>query len=162
GLLAVANTVPIVLSSLIGTIANVFMPDFTILYAKKNINQLVNSIKRSMKILGLITNIPIAILIAYGEEFFSLWVPNQDSHALQILSFLSVSIFIISGPINSLYNIFTVTNRLKVNAIILILTGLLNLPIVLILLETTNLGIYTVVAVSATLGIVRNLFFTIP
>ena len=162
GMLAVANTIPLVLSSLIGTIAGIFMPDFTILYAKKNIEELVSSIKKSMKILGLITNIPIAILIAFGEEFFSLWVPNQDPSMLQILSILAVSVFIISGSINSLYGVFTVTNKVKVNAMILIFTGLLNVLIVLILLNTTNLGIYAVVSVSSILGIIRNLVFTAP
>lgn len=162
GMLAVANTIPLVLSSLIGTIAGVFMPDFTVSYAKNKIEDLIISIKRSMKILGLMTNIPIAILVAFGEEFFSLWVPNQDSEMLQILSILLVSVFVVSGSINSLYNVFTVTNKVKWNAMVLVFTGVLNIPIVLILLNTTDLGIYAVVGVSSILGIIRNLVFTVP
>lgn len=162
GMLAVANTVPLVLSALIGTISSVFMPDFTKLYAQNRMKELLLSIKKSIKILGLITNIPIAILIVFGEEFFKLWVPNQDPKVLQILSILTVSVFIINGSVNSLYNVFTVTNKVKLNAIVLVFTGLVNIPIVLLLLNNTNLGIYAVVGVSSLIGIVRNLMFTVP
>lgn len=162
GMLSVANTVPMVMSSLIGTIAGVFMPDFTILYAKNNKEELISSIKRSMKILGIITNIPIGILVAFGEEFFSLWVPNQDAKTLQILSVLTVTVLIVSGSINSLYNVFTVTNKVKINALILLFTGIINILLVLLLLHTTNLGVYAVLIVSVVLGIIRNLAFTAP
>lgn len=162
GALAVANTIPIVISSLIGTIASVFMPDFTILYAKGKIEELVKSIKKSMKILGLITNIPIAILIAYGESFFSLWVKSEDAQMLQVLSILSVIVFVISGPINSIYNIFTVTNKLKLSALILLGVGIINVPLILILINTTNLGVYAIVLVSSSLIILKTLAFTAP
>ncbi|PKC53391.1 hypothetical protein RhiirA1_479399 [Rhizophagus irregularis] len=162
GTLAVANTVPLVLSSLIGTIAGVFVPDFTILYSKRKIEELVVSIKKSMKILGLITNIPIAILIAFGEEFFTLWVPREDAQMMHVLSVLYVSVFIISGSINSLYNVFTVTNKVRTNALVMVSTGIFNILVVLVLLFTTELGIYAVVIVSSFLGIIRNLVFTAP
>lgn len=162
GTLALANTIPTVFSALIGTVTQVFMPNYTILYAKRKTDELIMSINSSMKILGLITNIPIALLIAFGEEFFKLWVPGENAQILQWLSVLSISVFIVSGSINCLYNIFTVTNKLKMNAFVLIFTGILNVPIVLILLNITNLDVFAIVLVSSILGILRNLFFTIP
>lgn len=162
GVLAVASTIPTLILLLIGVIAGVFMPDFTILYAQKKMEELIISIKRSMKILGIIINIPVAIIVAFGQEFFSLWVPTQDANLLQSLAIISLLIVVISGPINSLYGVFTVTNKLKLNAIVLVTTGVLNIIIVYILLQTTNFGIYAIVGVSVAIGIIRNLIFTAP
>jgi len=58
--------------------------------------------------------------------------------------------------------VFTVTNRLKTNAILLVLTGVLNIGIVFVLLKVTNLGIYAIAGVSTVLSIGRNLGFTAP
>ncbi|MDF2608472.1 MAG: Na+-driven multidrug efflux pump, partial [Bacillales bacterium] len=64
--------------------------------------------------------------------------------------------------INSIYGVFTVTNKLKTNAIVLLTTGVLNVAIVFLLVRTTNLGIYAIAGVSTVLSIIRNLVFTVP
>ena len=45
-----------------------------------------------MKILGIIINIPIAILFVFGKEFFMLWVPEQNALELHILSVIKSAI----------------------------------------------------------------------
>jgi len=162
GTLAIAKTFPSLTISLVGIIAGVFMPDFTRLFALNKSEDLLKAIKNSMKLLGIVISLPLAILVSFGYDFFSLWVPTQDARLLQILSILTIATIIVSGPINSIYGIFTVTNKLKANSMILIFTGLLNVAIVFILLKTTSLGLYAVAGVSSVLGILRNLFFTAP
>lgn len=162
GILALAKTIPMVVLSLVGVIAGAFVPDFTILYAHNKNEDLIASIKQSMNILGIITNIPVAILVAFGEDFYRLWVPNQDPKLLQALSVITLATIVVSGSINSIYSVFTVTNKLKSNAMVLIMTGVINIIIVLVLLKNTNLGIYAIAGVSSILGIFRNLFFTAP
>lgn len=162
GTLALAKTIPNLIMNLVGIIAGVFVPDFTILYSKGNKEGLLESIKQSMKILGVVINIPIAILFVFGKEFFMLWVPDQNALELQILSIITISTLIVSGPINSIYGVFTVTNRLKTNAFILVGTGFVNVAIVFLLLSTTSLEVYAIVGVSTVLGIIRNLVFTAP
>ena len=162
GSLALAKTIPTLIVSLIIVIAGVFVPDFTILYAQNKPLELVNSIKRSMKMLGLIINIPVAILVVFGNPFFSLWIPNENPEQLQILAIITVATLVISGPINSIYSVFTVTNKLRTNAIILLFTGLLNVLIVFFLLNVTNLGVYAIAGVSTVMGIIRNIVFTVP
>ena len=97
-----------------------------------------------------------------GERFYKLWQPTQDAHILYILSILTIGYIIISGGINCIFNIFTVVNKLKPNAIAVIICGLINTLVVFILLKTTNLGIYAVAGVSTVLAIIRNLVFTVP
>lgn len=162
GTLALSKTLPTLIITLVGVIASVFIPDFTILYSKEKTDELVKSIKRSMKILGIVINIPIAVLVVFGEDFYRLWVPNQDPKHLQILSIIAILILVISGPINSLYGVFTVTNKLKANAFVLLLTGFVNVIVVYTLLRVTNLGIYAIAGVSTVVGIIRNLVFTAP
>ncbi|WP_214830358.1 oligosaccharide flippase family protein [Exiguobacterium sp. s56] len=162
GTLALAKTVPMFITYLVGVLAGVFMPNFTIQYARNNIKELIKDIKQSMKIMGIIVGIPISMLIAFGDIFYSLWTPSENSWELQLLSIISVATIIISGSINPIYNVFTVTNKLKHNALWLIGTGALNTIIVLVLLKTTSLGLYAIAGVSTTISIMRNLIFTAP
>lgn len=162
GTLALAKTIPTLIISLVGVIAGVFVPDFTILYSKGDKKELLKSIKQSMKILGIIINIPIAILFVFGKEFFMLWVPEQNAIELHVLSVITISALIVSGPINSIYGVFTVTNRLKTNAFVLLGTGVINVAIVFMLIKTTTLGVYAIAGVSTALAFIRNLVFTAP
>ena len=162
GQLALAKTIPTLVIMLIGVISSVFLPEFTIYFAKNQNENLIFSIKKSMKLLSIITCLPIGILTVFGKDFFLLWVPNQDAALLQNLSIIICFTVVISGSINSLYEVFTVTNKLKTNALIVVLSGILNLLIVYILLKNTTLGIYAIAGVSTLLSILRNLLFTVP
>ncbi len=162
GVLSLAKTVPGAIAGIVGTIVNSFSPNFTILYAEKKYDELVASLKRSMKIMGILCNIPIVVLIVCGERFFKLWQPTQDPKELQILSILTCAGLIFSGGINCIYNIFTVVNKLKYNSLCVVFGGFLSTVIVFILLKTTNLGLYAVAAVSTIVNIIRNIVFTAP
>ncbi len=162
GVLSISKTIPGVMSSIVGSVAGVFSPDFTILYAKKQYDELLKNIKQSMKIMGILTNIPIIVLIVCGDLFYSLWQPTQDPNKLHILSLLACATVIFSGGINCIYNIFTVVNKLKTNSLVVIASGFLTTIIVVILLKTTNLGVYAIAGVSTVVGILRNIGFTAP
>ena len=160
GVLAIAKVVPSVMIALVSAISNAFMPDFTILYAQNNIPKLAESVKTSMRFLSVIVNIPVSMILVYGTVFFSLWVPSQDATALHMLASISIITTTFSGPLNSAYHIFTITNQLKHNALILILSGIVNLVIVFLLLKTTPLGVYAITGVSTVILILRHTFFT--
>lgn len=162
GILSLAKTVPGVITGIVGTMVSSFTPNFTYLYAENRIEELKRSIGQSMKIMGIMCNLSIIVLIVCGERFFLLWQPTQDAKKLQILSILTVGCLMFSGGINCVYNIFNVTNKLKLNALVVVGCGFLNTAIVFILLKTTNLGIFAVAGVSTTIGIIRNLAFTAP
>lgn len=115
-----------------------------------------------MKIMGILTNIPIIVLIVCGDLFYSLWQPTQNAKQLHLLSLLACATIIFSGGINCIYNIFTVVNKLKTNSLVVIASGFLTTIIVVILLKTTNLGVYAIAGVSTSIGIIRNVAFTAP
>lgn len=159
GQLAIAKTINGIFSSLMSTVSNIFQPDLTILFAKRRIRDLVSSLKRAMKINGFFANIPLAFIIAFGPYFFQLWTPTEDSQVLTILTILTIQGVIVSGAITPMYAVYTITNKIKTDAILRIVLGIINIAIVYILLETTNLGIYAVAGVSTTVGTIFNLFF---
>jgi O-antigen/teichoic acid export membrane protein len=162
GIFALSKTIPTVIVSLVGTLVFIFTPNFTKLYAENNITELKIAIKNSIKIMGLLVNIPIALLFVYGKEFYALWLPNSDFQTIYLLSSISLATIVVSGSLNSLYGVFTVTNRLKVNSISVILNGLIAFSISLVLLNFTNLGVYSIVISSGIVGILRNLVITLP
>lgn len=162
GILSIAKIIPNLINMILNSIISTFLPNMTELYAHKKQGELVASIKQSMRIIGMIINIPIALLIAYGDILFTVWFPTQDASLLQTLSILTVLPWAFMGQATIIHNIFTIVNRIRVNSILVTLTGLLNVLIVFILLKTTNLGLFAVAGVSAILSIIRNGLYTVP
>ncbi|EEC55876.1 polysaccharide biosynthesis protein [[Bacteroides] pectinophilus ATCC 43243] len=145
GILAIAQTVPNVMSNLIGSIANVFSPEMTIYYAQKDKEMLVKSISRGMRMMTVFTIIPDALLIAFGTQFFRLWMPGQNAQQLCVLAVMCVINTVVSGPIQPLYQVFTITNKVRQNAVAMIIYGIISFLLTLAVLEVTDLGIYAIV-----------------
>lgn len=162
GILAIAKTIPNMTSNILTSLIGTFLPNLTELYAQNKIPEMVKEIKYSMSIIGLIINIPIGILIGFGSMIFALWMPGQDALYLQILSVITIIPWAIIGNVNIIHNVFTILNKIKVNSILICITGLLNVAIVYALLKTTSMGLFAVAGVSSILSILRDLFYTVP
>lgn len=157
---SIVKTIPNFIQQLVGMLVGVFVPQFTILYAQKKREELLDSINKSIKFMGLIITIPIAFLIIFGDIFFKLWIPGENASKLYLLSNLTIIPMIVTGSINTIFNVYSVTNKLKIPALVLLITGLVNTSVVFILIKTTNLGILAIPLVSFTIGLLRNLIFT--
>ncbi len=162
GILAIVKTIPSMVGSALNSLVSVFMPNMTKLYAEDKKENFIVYIKKAMKIVGMFLNLPIICIIVLGDVLFSLWFPTQNSILLQILSIISISQWIIIGPISIMHNVFTVVNKIKVNAILVCITGLLNMLTVYILLNVTSYGLYIITGVSCIYSILRNLLYTLP
>lgn len=77
-----------------------------------------------------------------------------------MLSFLTILPMIVTGSMNTIFNVYTVTNKLKIPAMVLLGTGIINVGIIILLLKHTTLGIFAIPLVSAVVGILRNMVFT--
>ena len=149
------------ISNLMGTIAGVFNPQMTIAYAKNDKKQLLDIISSADRIMIFIISIPIAFMTVFGKSFFELWVgETQDAGALYILALLNVGTLFVSASIQVLYHVFLITKRVKLNSVVILVSGALTVATVFVLLETTNLGMYAIVGASMVYGILRNLIFT--
>ena len=162
GILALVKTITNVIFTLNNQIAQVFYPKNTILYSKHEYSELVKEVKKEMNILSVINAVPIALLIVFGKEFFCLWQPTQDSLYLYRLCLLSMYSLIFLGGIDVLWSIFTVTNKLKWNSILTILSGILNIILVIFFIKKTDYGIYAIAGISPFVSLLRNFIYTIP
>lgn len=162
GYLAVAKTVPNIIVSFNSTVANVFSPNMMELYAKGEVDALKQATKTAVKFMCLFVAIPNAILIVMGEAFYSLWVPDQPSRLLCLLSILTVINSCITGPIGPLYQVFTITNKVKQSSIILIIYGFCCVLGSYTLLSITDLGVFSIVIVSLVGSVIVSLGYHLP
>lgn len=162
GYLAVAKTVPQLIVSFNSTIANTFSPNMMELYARGDMDVLRKTAKTAMKFMCLFVTIPNAILITMGKEFFELWVPEQPAELLCVLSVLTVINSCVTGPLTPLYQIFTITNKVKQSSIVMIVYGFSSIFVTFVCLKLTNLGLYAVAGVSLIGSLVVALGYHLP
>ena len=162
GILSLGKILPNVLMQLTTALKSAFTPTFVMKYAQGDIEGLKLELKKAMKITGIILTIPLSLVIIFGNEFYHLWVPSQDAGLLQILSVLTILGFIFTVATTVLFDVFVVVNKLKTNAVLVVISGIASTLLVLILLGNTNLGLFAIAGVSSVANIIRNLCFTVP
>lgn len=162
GVVALSKTIPGYMGQLAGSVRGAFSAELTINYAKGDMETLYNNINKSMKLTSFILIVPIAGIIVFGKEFFSLWVPSQDAALLQILSILAIIGYMFTSGVQVLYNVFVTVNKVKQESMALISSGIFSIILLFILIKFTDLDIYAVVACSTIANFFRNMLFTIP
>ncbi|MDR3165571.1 MAG: hypothetical protein LBU13_08330 [Synergistaceae bacterium] len=162
GVLALSKMLPAILGSLNWQIASTFAPQLTINFAKGNNRALLPGIRKACKINAVLGTVPIAGLIVYGKEFFRLWVPSQDAAMLQRLSVLACAGLLFVSGIQPIGNIFATANKVKPQAVSVIISGVLNTVIVFACLKLTSLGVYVIAGTSTALLVIRNIIYTVP
>lgn len=162
GIISVSKTIPSVILNAFGSLASVFAPELTISYAKKDYKEMKRQLLFSIKILGVFSAIPITILFAYGNIFYSLWVPAQNSILLYMLTCISVLGMCMSLPLEPLWNIFTITNKVKNSSIYLLINSVLTIIVVVVLFQfipNKLIRMFIVVSVSICFSVIRSLTF---
>ena len=160
GMLSIAKTIPTQLLAFVGMVSNVFSPRMTMIYASKDKKAFIQETIFSMRVCGMICSVPIIGFIVFGRPFFHLWMRSLSEWEItqvQILSILTLFPTIFSVYIYPLYNVNTITCKLKVPVLVSGGIGIANLGIVYLLLGNTELGIYAVAGVSSMLLIFRVL-----
>lgn len=162
GILAIAKILPHYIGLMGSSIRNAFAPEIVSNYAKGDMDKLQKDIKRAMKLTSVILTVPVGGIIVMAEDFYRLWVPSQDAHLLASLSIIVCLAYTYASGIQVLHIVFSAVNRVKTNALLMILSGVVSTVIVFILLNTTDLGIYAVAGVSVGVNFVRNMLYNIP
>lgn len=163
GELAVAKTVSTSLSTLNASLSSIFHPKMTYHFALENKDNEIKEIKFSMKIGAFFTNILMAGIIALGLNLFALWIPSQNIKIIYYATVVTIMGSFVGSTINTLFNVFTITNKLKLNSLVTLLQGFLNVIIVYIFLKLKLFPGYEIVlisGISVTISIIKNLTFT--
>jgi len=163
GLLAVSKTIPSAIIQLSTTLNGNFSPSVTQAWAKGNCDFLLRELRVAMKLSTIIVSVPIVTFCCFGYDFYQLWQPTLPARELTILSVLGCMAFIPVAGTQTLYNVFTAANKLKVNSASFIAMGILNVLIVVVGLTCFNeYGIYVIAGCSTTLNILRNMIIILP
>lgn len=162
GILSLSKTLPNLMQQLSSSICSVFAPELTINYAKGDMEAVLKDINRAMKLTSVIMTVPFAGIVVLCDRFYQLWVPSQDATLLQALTILSILGYMFTSGTQILYNVFSTVNKVKENAIAMLLSGVVSTVLTLLLVQYTQLGIYAVAGVSVFVCLVRNMIFTIP
>ena len=162
GVLNLSKTVSNIVLSLFAMLSSIFAPQLTIAYANNDMAEMKKQLIFSVKLMGLFASIPIAILMVFGSTFYQLWVPSQDAELLQLLTRLTCFNLIFALPLEPLYNIFTVRNKIKVSSIALICfsaASILTVFVGLFFIQDDTVKIIYIASVGAFYNVVRLLTF---
>lgn len=162
GVLNLSKTFSNVVLSLFATIAYIFAPKLTIAYAQNDFPEMKRQLISSVKLLAMFSSIPIAILLGFGRAFYELWVPMQDSGILYVLTAISCLNLVFALPLEPLYHIFNVRNKIKVSSIALILfstASLLTIFVGIRFIHSENAKIIYIASVGAFYNVLRLVTF---
>lgn len=162
GYFSIANNIPMLFISICASIAGVFAPLMTTYYAQKNMQALIIELNKSIRILGCLCLMPLVTLYIYGADFYSLWIPTENPVKLQTLTLLVGFGMVFSMPLEALWNIFTITNKLKYSTIYIFCQQIISFLIVLSMMFVVN-DIYIKLCIIAgtrtAIGIIKSVLF---
>ena len=159
GLLSISKVLQSAIGALLQKISALFSPRLTMNFAMCDIGHLVKTLKVNMRMTGIVASIVYASVVALGQTFFELWMPNSDTEFLYRLTIISLSGLLVSGVVYGLPNVYLITDHMKANPLVIIVMGIINICLVLLMLHFTDMGIYAVVGVSVGVKYFSDLFF---
>lgn len=145
GQLSIAKSFTSLFSAMFQLLSQPFQPLLLKAYSENDTLKLKTQIIYSMKLNGCFSNVIVSIIIVLGNDFFKLWIPNENYSFIYFLTILTVINAITEGPSVALYYVYTLTLKNKVPCIVNIIGGILNVLSMFILLKYTNLGLIAVV-----------------
>ena len=160
GELSIAKTVPAAINSFVITIVSIFLPIYTIRYAKKDIDGLIQEMRKGIVTIGILVMPVLCFMIAFGADFYRLWQPTQDARMLQLLSVLAILPQYFTLGMKSVNNVFSITNNLKTPTIATFITSIVTICIEFMLLRYTSLGTIAIAATSSICLIIKEVTVT--
>lgn len=160
GILSISKSLPWIILGFFAAIANTFQPEYIKHYAQGNMVELRKTLIRSIRILGLFTAIPCAIIFSMGDIFFASWLPNQDYNLLYCLMSITMFGIMFSMPTQALWYIFTMTKTVKRSSIVLIQYSIANFLIILCFMYILDNNLYKIIAISGTQAVMFMFRFT--
>lgn len=162
GLFSVVSTITIIIPRVVKTGSFSFAPTIIKYGANGNIEGLERNILKSIKMMSIMVILPLSVLYVYGENFFSLWLPDQNSFILYAITILTTIDLIIGMPLEICWTIFTATNKVKLPAIVILSTGVLTFLTLIVLLpifDTTIAQMICLASARTFWNIIKYLIF---
>ncbi len=163
GEFSVARTFPNFIIVLLATIVTVFAPKIYETYAHNDKEGILHEVIFASRVVTILVSVPVAILLVVGKEFFSLWVPGEDSLLLAKISTLLLIPIVFDCCVEIFKNVFTAYNKLKIPAIVFVFLGAINLLSMIVLLRLNiEMGVYILVVPTLIIRTGYDLLFVVP
>ena len=162
GVVSASKAMPNTILSVFVILSGVFLPQITEEYAKGETKKIAENGIFSIKLLGIVACIPIAMLGVFGDTFYALWTPTENANLLWLLSAIGSAAFVFSLSTQNLWNIFTVTNRVKTSSVGLLVTAGLSIVTVFIsmaVVQDKYTRMFIIVGTSVLYNILMTVFF---
>lgn len=143
GIYASIIQLPALMMVMTNAIVTCFVPRMYKLHANNKKDELINYIKMAIRM----TSVPLGILIGgitiFGKYFMIIWLGNSFV-SFETLIILSVLYLAFTLPVELLNQLLITVNKVKIPAIVSILTGVFNVILILIFCKIFDMGIYAI------------------
>lgn len=156
---SIVQTVPNFINGIISMLTGVFYPMIMIKYAQNDITGMIGEIKKSQRIVGLLSVSVIGVFIGLSYDFFQLWTPGQDYNQLVLLSTITIMPHWIIGCIWSLSNVNIALNKIRIPALYMLASGICNILISNVVYHIFQPGVYAIPLISSIIQILWVLVF---
>jgi O-antigen/teichoic acid export membrane protein len=147
------------LRSMAGTLAGVLTPVIITLYARRQIEQLINVSKASVKFMGMGMALPIGLMCGFAPSLLSLWL-GQEFVELVPLLWLMLFHLVINLSVLPLFYINVATDSVKTPGLVTLAMGIGNICLAIALPLLFGWGYYGVAAAGAIALTLKNAIFT--
>ena len=117
GILAISRRIPSLMLGLYEKINAVFAPPWIKLYAEGKQKELEKELSKAIRFFGFISFIPTAILFVFCDWSYELWLPSQNARQLYLVTLVACVDLPFSMPLQPIYNIYVITNRIRANSL---------------------------------------------
>lgn len=139
------------------TVVGVLSPAIMARFAVDDIEGLTRIAVRSVKFLGIGLAIPVGLLCGFGRPLLTLWL-GPDFADLDILLVILVGHLTMNLAVRPLLYVLTAFNRIRVQALLTVLIGLVNLGLAIALASWAGWGVAGVAAAGAIAWTLKNVF----
>ena len=162
GLLAIAKRIPTLTLTLFEWINSIFAPPWTKLYAQGKTAEFHHEIQQSLRIFGFVSSIPIAFIFVFSDWFYQLWLPAQNARLLYLLTIAGCIDLPIAMPLQPIYNIYPITNKIKANSLFCVGLYAVSFSCIIICMYATDdpiIHMFSIAGTGAAFSVLRALTF---
>lgn len=149
---------PAMIHTLTEAVATVLSPAIMARYAVGDIDGMRRIASHSVKLLGVALALPVGLLCGFGGPLLYLWLGPEFAH-LNVLLILLVGHLAVNLAIRPLFYVVTAYNQVKVQGLLTLLLGLVNIGLAIALAGWSGWGIAGVAAAAAIVWTIKNCLF---
>lgn len=145
--------------AVVGLISGILGPIILTLYAKEQINKLIELTQFSTKLLGLFSSLITITIVFFAKDILRVWIGEEF---VQYAFLLQVMVFHLGFNLgySSIINLNIAYNKARIPGIVTLIIGVLNVGMGIGFLTLTNFGLIGIALAGLIALTLKNLIFT--